>query len=158
MPTAPITMPDNWRLLGLPGLNSENCRITSMDSARYNCIAWAAGDSSRWWWPDALRSYYWPSDAPREETIEAFVSAYATLGYAECSDASLEAGFQKVALFAKNSGGEVLKPTHAALQLPSGHWTSKLGALEDVDHSDLMALQGPAYGITVRYLKRTSQR
>jgi len=76
------------------------------------------------------------------------------LGYVECPDASFEPGFQKIALYAK---GLSMKPTHAALQLPSGRWTSKLGALEDVDHSDLAALQGPAYGSAVRYLKRAFQ-
>jgi hypothetical protein len=150
-------MPVNWPLAGFPLLNAENCTITSNVSTRYNCIAWAAGDSGRWWWPDPLESYYWPSDVPREETIEAFLRAYATLGYAECPDASLEPGFQKIALFAKSYSGESLKPTHAALQLPSGRWTSKLGALQDVDHENLVALQGPAYGIAVRYLKRAFQ-
>jgi hypothetical protein len=147
-------MPIDWPLAGFPLLNAENCIITSSASTKYNCIAWAAGNSARWWWPDALESYYWPSGVPREETVEAFLGAYATLGYVECPDASFEPGFQKIALYAK---GLSMKPTHAALQLPSGRWTSKLGALEDVDHSDLAALQGPAYGSAVRYLKRAFQ-
>jgi hypothetical protein len=36
------------------------------------------------------------------------------------------------------------EPTHAARQLPSGRWTSKLVLREDIEH-DLHALSGEAY-------------
>ena len=45
-------------------------------------------------------------------------------------DESLEPGFEKVALYAL--GGV---PKHAARQLSSGRWSSKLGDLEDVEHT-----------------------
>ena len=32
-----------------PGLAQGN--YASGRSRRYNCIAWAAGDSANWWWP-----------------------------------------------------------------------------------------------------------
>jgi hypothetical protein len=65
-----------------------------------------------------------------------------------CGDADLEDGYEKVALYALRG-----IPTHAARQLPSGAWTSKLGALEDVQHP-LDGLQVEDYGAPVRYLKR----
>jgi hypothetical protein len=34
-----------------PRLRTDNHRITSPSSSRYNCIAWAAEDSSQWWQP-----------------------------------------------------------------------------------------------------------
>jgi hypothetical protein len=37
-------------------------------------------------------------------------------------------------------------PTHAALQLESGDWTSKLGDFEDISHSTIEAVSGPVYG------------
>jgi hypothetical protein len=135
-----------------PGLKPEEYRLTSPASRAYNCIAWAAGDISRWWWPDAdpdTDSVYWPSEAPREETIEAFLTAFATLGYAPCDRADPEPGFEKIALYALLTG----VPTHAARLLPSGSWTSKLGTMEDLEHT-LSSLEGTAYGHVVRILRR----
>lgn len=68
-------------------LNSQNHSITSPKSNRYNCIAWAAGCNSLWWWP--FKSYYWPRGVPREVTVAAFLAAFATLGYEECQDGTL---------------------------------------------------------------------
>jgi hypothetical protein len=61
----------------------------------------------------------------------------------------METGWEKVALFAHEDG----TPTHAARQLASGRWTSKLGELEDIEH-ELEAVEGAAYGSVVVYLKR----
>ncbi|HEY7428267.1 MAG TPA: hypothetical protein VH682_28795 [Gemmataceae bacterium] len=36
-----------------PRLNGTAYRITSPASDVYNCIAWAAGETNRWWWPVA---------------------------------------------------------------------------------------------------------
>ena len=58
-------------------------------------------------------------------------------GYEPCRDGSPEEGFEKMALYLNNQ-----KVTHAARQLPSGAWTGKLGAMEDVEHSTLGALNG----------------
>ena len=63
-------------------------------------------------------------------------------------DAAIEPEVEKVALYAR--AGE---PTHAARQLSSGRWTSKLGPEEDLEHS-LEGLAGPAYGVVVQILKR----
>jgi hypothetical protein len=81
--------------------------------------------------------------------VEAFRAAFATLGYAVCAGAEPESGFEKVALFAGAHG----VPTHAARQLPSGRWTSKLGELEDIEHA-LHDLTGLVYGSVVLVLKR----
>ena len=124
-----------------PGLRDSEYRATSPATRDYNCIAWAAGDTRRWWWPnhDADNdAVYWPPGVPKEETLEAFAAAFATLGHSPCSGEEIEAGFEKIALFAK---GEA--PTHAARQLPSGRWTSKLGLREDIEH-ELHAVGGVA--------------
>ena len=44
-------------------------------------------------------------------------------------------------------------PTHAARQLRSGRWTSKLGQAEDIEH-ELRALEGAIHGAVVLILKR----
>ena len=104
-----------------------------------------------WWWPAEVigGSVYWPPDVPREVTLEAFVSAYAALGYVDCGeDGGFEEGFEKVALYAKDG-----IPCHAARQIDACYWTSKLGRGEDISHR-LEHLEGEHYGKVVQYLKR----
>ncbi len=132
-----------------PRLHAGDYQFTSPPSQRYNCIAWAAGDTSKWWWPAADVRFYWPPTAPRVETLEAFEAAFAALGYSTCESEDLESGFEKIALFAD----PLQLPTHAARQLVSGRWTSKLGELEDIEHR-LHDLEGTVYGTVVRCLKR----
>jgi hypothetical protein len=91
---------------------------------------------------------YWPPNVPQEETVDAYVKAYATIGYVECSNGGFELGFEKVALYALNG-----TPKHAARQLDAQHWTSKLGRSEDISHQ-LADLAGSLYGDVVCYLKR----
>ncbi|MBU2521028.1 MAG: hypothetical protein KKD50_02235, partial [Proteobacteria bacterium] len=52
-----------------PKLQDGGYRITSLDTVDYNCIAWAAGDTEAWWWPDPLNMYYWPIGVSRAETL-----------------------------------------------------------------------------------------
>jgi hypothetical protein len=122
--------------------------VTSPPDERYNCIAWAAQDTTRFWWPDRMRTAYWPPGAEREETLEAFVAAFATLGYEVCESIEVEADFQRIAIYAVGD-----RPTHAARQLANGSWTSKLGRSEDVQHS-LADLEGRLYGQAVRIVRR----
>jgi hypothetical protein len=49
-------------------------------------------------------------------------------------------------------------PTHAALQLPSGEWTSKLGPFEDISHAHENDVNGPAYGAVRFYMSRPVRR
>lgn len=129
-----------------PALNSTNHDVTSHPTPAYNCIAWAAGDDQRWWWP--LVGGYWPAAAPRELTLEAFVAAFGTLGYQECNGGHLEYGFEKVVIYAKSG-----VPKHAARQLPDGSWTSKLGRDADISHK-LLGVCGDLYGSVAKYLRR----
>lgn len=139
------------RRVGFPSLNAENCRPTSPADEGYNCIAWAADDTERWWWPDPQAQAYWPPSIPREETIEAFILAFELLGYAKTANAEFEPGKQKVAIFAANHE----RPTHAARQLPNGWWASKLGQQIDIEH-ELSAIEGPTYGMVAAVLARSA--
>lgn len=134
-----------------PGLGKSAYRVTSPPTRDYNCIAWTAADTARWWWPDADPdddAQYWPAGVPSEEAVEAFVAAFATIGYVPCAGEELEGGFERIALFAITG-----VPTHAARQLPTGRWTSKLGLREDIEHA-LRDLEGEAYGTVVLIMKR----
>jgi len=97
---------------------------------------------------------YWPRNVARLETLDAFARAYGTLGYLPCADGSLEAGFEKIALYVDASD----TPTHAALQLSNGKWTSKMGDFEDIEHETVDDVGGGAYGTAVAYLKRQRNR
>lgn len=131
----------------LPALTPDNYRVTSPASWEYNCIAWAAGVTDAWWWPVSGR--YWPAGVAREETLAAFLAAFASIGYAPCATPGLEPGIEKVVLYAAGD-----KPTHAARQLPGGAWTSKLGPRLDIEHDTLEALAGGVYGKPVAVLSR----
>ncbi|HEY1245738.1 MAG TPA: hypothetical protein VGF29_13015 [Hyphomicrobiaceae bacterium] len=142
----------SWLPEDLPNLTDDNWICTSPYKRSYNCIAWAAGDNQTFWWPFA----YWPDGVEREETLEAFIAAFATRGYSECADASLEDGYEKIALYAVRDEG-IDVPTHAARQLADGRWTSKMGRAEDIEHNTLDAVVCPVYGAPVRYLRRPRQ-
>jgi hypothetical protein len=135
--------------LCFPGLAACRFEITSPRTRFYNCIAWAAGETHRKWWPDKMKVEYWPEGVPREATLAAFVAAYATLGYQICENGDFEADFEKIAVFTKPAG----TPTHAARQLPSGTWTSKLGDEEDIEH-ELRGVEGARYGSVRQFMKR----
>ena len=97
---------------------------------------------------------YWPPEVPRVLTIESFIKAYSTLGYSVCKDEEYEDGFEKIAIYVDPNG----VPTHAARQVNSKRWTSKLGEAEDIEHNTLDGLKGQQYGYTIAViLKRPKQ-
>lgn len=132
-----------------PGLVGTSYRITSPVDEVYNCIAWAAGRTTEWWWPVEVPGNYWPEGIAKTESLPAFQHVFTTLGYAACNGAEVDEGFEKVAIFADDQG----TPTHAARQLPTGKWSSKLGKLEDIEH-DLLALVGVEYGSVAVVMRR----
>jgi len=136
--------------VAFPKLSDTPYEITSMATSQYNCIAWAAGDDTRWWWPDSPEQFYWPEDVPRQPTVAAFAEAFRRLGYEISQDAGFETGVEKVAIFAHIDG----RPTHAARQLDDGTWTSKLGGSVDIRHIDLDHVSGNQYGNPVLVLRR----
>lgn len=144
-----------------PNLRRGEYEVTSVHNARYNCIAHAADRNDMPWWPPVegpVEGVYWPPGVPPEETVEAFVIAYKTAGRytVETTVSNLEAGYEKVAIFADSNG----TPTHAAKQLPCGAWTSKLGDWEDIRHDTLQAMEddarnrGLGYGKVAKILRR----
>lgn len=121
-----------------PRLTSENHQVTSAADVGYNCIAWAARDTKHWWQPGR----FWPADtAAGDFGIGILALAFKTLGYEDCDDANLEPGFEKVALY-----GDFSFYKHAARQLSSGAWTSKLGKDVDIEHDTPDDVAGGLYG------------
>jgi hypothetical protein len=113
--------------LRYPNLKNTEYTVTSPRTQEYNCFAWVAGDQERWWQPTPEDEFYWVQGVPMEETLSAYIQAYQTLGYVACDNSDLEKGYEKIALYTDNEG----TPLHAAKQLLTGKWSSKLGDLEE---------------------------
>ncbi len=129
-----------------PKLRTTLYGLTSPPDRKYNCIAWAVGDKSRNWWPHRLG--YWPAQVTRKATIEAFIEVLGLFGYVPCDSPSHQPDKEKIAIYAV---GDSLK--HAARQLRSGMWSSKLGPNVDIAH-ELEGLVGTEYGKVVAVLER----
>lgn len=127
-----------WMEEYFPSLKNCDYRIVSEANVEYNCVAWATGDSSRWW--SYLQGYYW-LDANRTEEIASLIEVFVKLGYEACEGTAVEDGYDKIALYSKGQTW-----THAARQLPNGRWASKLGVSEDIEHPTLDSLVGDYYG------------
>ncbi len=84
-----------------------------------------------------------------ESDLAAFMAAFGTLGYEPCANGALEHGFEKVAIYQSPNG-----VTHAARQLSTGCWTSKVGRLEDIEHASPAELEGGIYGQVAQYMRR----
>ena len=82
---------------------------------------------------------------------------YKAKGYTRVKglDFRLVRGLKKVVVYAHVAGGRIREVTHAAVQEADGTWTSKLGQLPLIRHSNPQALSGPSYGQPVAvYVKR----
>lgn len=133
-----------------PKLRTTVYNVASPRDTDYNCIAFAAGEDDVWWWPDQSGLYYWPPTIPRNEAVESFIQAFASIGYEPCANGELEQSFAKIALYAENN---IVK--HVAKQIDDGLWCSKLGTWEDINH-ELEGLTGSSYGNVLMFLRRPS--
>lgn len=127
-----------------PALKRHPFEITSDPADFYNCIAWAAGDNARFWWPGR----FWPKDVGKAVRIETFRKAFASVGYEVCDGSELEPEWEKVAIYELDGA-----PTHAARQLSDGRWSSKLGRYHDIAHT-LEGLNGDQYGTPTVFMRR----
>jgi len=146
-----------------PNLKRDDYRVTSDETSaakvRYNCIAHAVGENAQWWWPDGfdITGYdvHWPAEVAREHSLNAFIAVFQAKGFVPCDDVNgnLEPGFEKVAIYCDTED----LPTHAARQLTSGDWSSKLGDWEDIEHKTLACLESKHYGSVAKILKPQTQ-
>ncbi|MDP7728485.1 hypothetical protein [Mycobacterium sp. TY813] len=121
-------------------LKRVNYRILLPETDRYNCMAWAAGDQTRWWHPFVDRGHcYWPL-ADNMHAMTNYIAAFETVGYRLCAhDPSPEPGIEMIALY---KWPDIDGCSHAARQLPSGVWTSKVSDLHVIAHLRPPACQG----------------
>ena len=120
-----------------PNLSNTKWSIKSPFSDAYQCIAWAACRTDRKWWP-GLIGYWWPPNAPSDDSVDCFVETFGLFGYRRCSDRAFEPGYQKVAIYASSDR----KVLHMARQHFFGKgWLSKCGTMEDIQHADLESIE-----------------
>ena len=130
-----------------PNLTPANHRVTSPADWLYNCIAWAVGETARWWEP----TDYWPDPAGRfGYDLADLIRVLEGVGFEACLDGLPEPGFQKIAVYADDAS----RYTHAARLLPTGAWTSKLGMSVDIEHDTPGDVAGGAYGELAGFLRR----
>lgn len=130
-----------------PNLANEDYEIVAPETDQYNCIAYAAGDTSQPWSDEPQD--YWPREVPRDPTIEGLRKLFRWLGYKKCKGPRLERNYQKVALYAQQNSW-----THAALQMPNGRWRSKLGDGPLLEHRAPPSLEGDEYGRPHIYMRK----
>ena len=143
--------PDKQFFEDFPRLDPRrtNWKYTSRSTSRYNCLAFAAGDKHRRWWPCEGR--FWPVGYDRNDSVEAIERFFVKcLRFRRATDGRFVSGFHKIAVFSLAGS-----PTHACRQTParSGWWKSKLGDNVDIIH-DLGAISGPLYGEPTLFLER----
>ncbi len=145
----------SWVPEWFENITPQDFACTSDATPQYKCIAWAAGKQNEPWWPtDQIKGYFGPPGLPKEpidqETVENFIQAFETEGYVVCNGSEIEAGFEKIAIYADANN----RPLHAARSLSHGVWSSKLGDQEDIEHTTLDSIGGKQYGSPVAFLKR----
>lgn len=129
--------------------------IKSDKDEGHNCVGFAVGDTSHYWDPDAaarpIRGYYWPPGCGNDDALANLVRVFEIHGYEICESAELEPDFEKVAIL-----GDRVAYSHAAKQLASGKWSSKLGKGHDIHHNTLDAIcgGGNAYGAVMHIMRR----
>ncbi len=131
-----------------PNLTPTNHRVIGPADYLYNCIAWACGDSQHWWQP--VPHGHWPvASDPDDATIENLLAALVAVGFNVSSDRALEAGFEKIAVYATPT-----EYIHVAKLLPTGMWSSKLGEDVLIEHDTPEDVAGGVYGAIFQFMKR----
>jgi hypothetical protein len=133
----------------LPNLARSQYSEASDATDRYNCIAFAFGDTQNWWWPIQGYGNYWPPGFDFNASVGTLARLFELHGYSVCDDSAHEHGYEKVAIYTRNGRVE-----HAARQLRSGRWASKLGEEQDIEHDRVEDVDSPSYGSATLFLRR----
>ena len=131
-----------------PHLTDANHRKTSPETPSYNCFGWAILSGEVLMGPK--KGWLWPDNVPSDLRMSSFVQALASYGFEPCPTGDLEPAFEKIVLY---GSGEIV--THAARQLDTGRWTSKLGIFgDDIEHDTPEAISGGEYYAILAYFRR----
>jgi hypothetical protein len=133
-----------------PNLVTRDYQITSPKDTAYNCVAWAVGDMTHFWYSARVKGYYWPPGVDSADTLEGWKQVFALHGYSDVESDAFDVKFEKIAIYVDAAGD----PSHVARQTETGEWTSKLGKGYDIQHSTLDVLEGDEYGKVAVIMQR----
>ena len=128
--------------------DDKKFKITSPVDPGYNCISWAMRYNDRWTAVPSGVPYldgvmWWPPNAKEGDNISCLVDAFCQEGFEVCSSELFEEEWLKVALYYNPVNKNW---THAARQLRSGVWASKLGQSYDIEHGSPYTIESTVYG------------
>ncbi len=132
-----------------PRLAGTNYSQESEATDIYNCIAYAFGDIDNWCWPRAGYGTYWPPGFPLNDAVDTLIAIFESHGYSRCDSQESEAGYEKAVIYCRDR-----RIKHAARQLRSGRWASKLGEEQDIEHERAEHVECTAYGTIAQFLRR----
>jgi hypothetical protein len=132
-----------------PLLVGTNYSEESAATDVYNCIAFAVGDFDNWWWPRRGYGMYWPPGFPLSDSVDVLIRIFEVHGYSQCADADPEPGYEKIAIYTRER-----RFKHAARQVKSGRWASKLGEEQDIEHERVEHVRNASYGVVEDFLRR----
>ena len=133
--------------------------VSSVENSTYNCIAWALGARRNWWEPHREGNIPqglgdWPEGLPHDREPGTLRELFRREGFVDCEDGSLDPALVKIALYwVQDDVGSYIW-THAARQLKTGLWTSKLGSSYEVTHRSTGDLEGELYGAVYAYMAK----
>jgi hypothetical protein len=81
--------------------------------------------------------------------MPAFIKTFEDRGFTLCPNGGCESGLKKIAIYANTKG----EPTHVAIQMRSGLWSSKAGPSYDFSH-DLHDLEGAKCGNVATFMSK----
>lgn len=118
---------DKWaRDQGFPQLINVAAKQTSLFDPYYNCIAYAFGDLTEWWWPTGLalgghdaNGMYWPIASDNRTKMQAFLDWFQHDGWTQTPSDVFVPQMRRVARYARQG-----QPTHAARQIGPDLWSS----------------------------------
>jgi hypothetical protein len=149
-PKSLLEMTERERAKWYPNLIPGSFHKTSEETKLYNCVAWV----------DKIVDYSvdFSTDDDGNPRIddefllpEIYIDYFESKGFTRCDNPDFEEGLEKIALYI-HQGGTF---EHVARQLENGHWTSKVGEYEDIEHYTLEALEKPTYyGKASIFMKR----
>ena len=85
------------------------------------------------------------------DTLQAFLTTFASLGFEPCLDGEFEPGWGKIAVYTDSQK----MFTHVAIQLPEARiWSSKMGRWEDISRTTIDAIEGHTCGSANQFLRR----
>jgi hypothetical protein len=137
-----------------PNLARDGYRITSAHSLRYNCVAWALGETHRWYQAGREPNWYWPDGVLADGSLSSYVDVFVHAGFEPCDSREWEPGCEKIAIYANEDGDF----THVAKMIDAETWTSKVGQLDDIEHRTVESLEDERFGTVVHVLRRQNQR